>query len=278
MVDKIINYESQPLENSWYNTLVAIGSDPFPDLTNKYLEGEIVCDKISSIMTDFETIKLYGSNRYIDPDYTPLTDNIIREIKNGCGHLLFGVGHGSPFYWNTLWPYDFNSTIKDGGINVYDFPSLSNGEKLPLVVAMGCHNAQFNVTFLSTLLNKPYSGTYGIPIAECWSWSFTRKIGGGAIATLGNTGLGYGAGGEVGDRDGDGIDEPDIVEGYGGYLIRLFYETIEGGEYTLGDLWGESIRKYNDVYPGMAFQWDAKIIEEWTLIGDPSLEVGGRNK
>jgi len=223
-------------------------------------------------MTDFEKIKLYSSNRYNDSDYTPLTVNILRELSEGCGHLFLD-GHGTPGYWTTGWPNA--EPILNGGINVYDILTLSNNDKLPICIIGGCHTSQFNVSFFSTLLNKSFTWTYGMPVAECLGWHLTRKIGGGSIATIGNTGLGYEGEGEYGDRDGDGLNEPDCVEAWGGYLERCFYKSLNDNNIVLGENWGNAIKKYLDIYPGMEDQWDTKVIEEWVLIGDPSLIIGG---
>ena len=277
MVQKIISYESTPLDPSWFQRMVVIGGDVFDDLDTDFVEGELVCEKALSFMTNVTPVKLYASNRYNNTEYTPLTSNIFRELTEGCGHLLFGIGHGSPWQWFTYWQNDFSNPINDGGLNVYDLLTLRNEQRLPICVSPACHNAQFNVTLLSTLLNSPYSWTYGVPTAECWSWLMTRKINGGSIATIGNTGLGYGAGGELGDRDGDGINEPDVIEAFCGYLEKSFYQCLGMVDHQpLGNAWGGSIRNYLQVYPGMDFQWDAKVVEEWTLLGDPSLMVGGK--
>ena len=47
-------------------------------------------------------------------------------------------------------------------------------------------------------------------------------------------------------------------------------------EYIPEDIIGSpyAIKNYLDVYPSMLNQWDTKVIEEWTLIGDPSLLIG----
>lgn len=273
IVNKIINYET-PKSNSWYDKIVLVAGDPFNDskVGTNYYEGELIADKISSYMDDFEIIKLYSSNRYNNSDYTPLTVNILREISKGCGHLFFD-GHGTPGYWTTGWPNA--EPISNGGINVYDILSLSNNDKNPICIIGGCHTSQFNVSFLSTLFNYSYTWTYGMPIAECLSWHLTRKFNGGSIATIGNTGLGYEAEGEYGDRDGDGLNEPDCVEAWGGYLERCFYKSLNDNNIVLGEAWGNAIKKYLDIYPSMEDQWDTKVIEEWVLIGDPSLIIGG---
>jgi hypothetical protein len=275
MVDKIITYETLNIDSSWYDKIVLVAGDPFNDsiVGTNFFEGELIADKIASYMDDFEKIKLYSSNRYTNPDETPLTKNIIREFNEGCGHIFFD-GHGNPGSWNTGW--ENGEPILDGGINVYDVLSLSNGDKTPLCIIGGCHTSQFNISLFSTTLNKPYTWTYGLPVAECLGWHLTRKIDGGSIATIGNTGLGYEAEGEFGDRDGDGLNEPDCVEAWGGYLERCFYKSFADSNMILGESWANAIKSYLDVFPGMESQWDTKVIEEWVLIGDPSLNIGGK--
>ena len=102
-----------------------------------------------------------------------------------------------------------------------------------------------------------------------------RKIGGGSLATQGNTGLGYGAVGEHGDLDGDGILEEDIAEKLGGFYFLMFYEAFHEGATMLGDVWAGAETKYCDTHPGMGYQADAKTLQQQALLGDPSLKIDG---
>jgi len=258
MVDKIINYETGTSGSPWFNKMVGIGGDSHDDAG----------------MADFDPVKLYASYKDTDPQHIPSADNIKREISAGCGFLLFD-GHGHPGSWNTHWPGEFNWGDTPGGITCYDFPKLSNGDKLPICLVGGCHNSQFNITLLATLLEKPYMWTHGFAFPECFSWWLTRKIGGGSIATMGNTGLGYGAVGDHGDVDGDGVDLPDTLEAVGGYQIHMFFKTYSEGVDILGEVWGGAQSKYLDTFPGMDDQIDCKTVEQWPLLGDPSLKIGG---
>jgi len=275
MVNKIINYETSTAGSSWFSKMVGVGGDSHHDAGTNYVEGEVVCDYIfETYMADFDPVKLYASYKDTDPQHTPSADNIKREISAGCGFLLFD-GHGHPGSWNTHWPGEFNWADTPGGITCYDFPKLSNGDKLPICIVGGCHNSQFNITLFATLLEKPYMWTHGFAFPECFSWWLTRKIGGGSIATMGNTGLGYGAVGNHDDVDGDGVDLPDTLEAVGGYQILNFYKTYNEGIDILGEVWGGAQRKYLDTFPGMEDQIDCKTVEQWPLLGDPSLKIGG---
>lgn len=278
MVNKIINYEKEPADPSWYNKMVVVAGDSHDDTPygTNYPEGEVICDKALSYMAGFSHVKLYASNKDTDPDHTPIIANIKREIDAGCGHLVF-EGHANPASWVTHWPGDFDEWA--GGINIFDFPKLRNDGKLPICcIAGGCHNSQFNVTILATMLdrdNSKHMWTYGMPVPECWSWWLTRKIGGGAIATIGYTGLSYTAVGEEGDLDGDGVNDPDCIEALSGYLGIQFYKTFNEGIDILGEAWGSALNKYLNTFPGMDEQSSAKHAEQWPLLGDPSLKIGG---
>lgn len=275
LVNKIINYEKEPSSSSWFYKMVGIGGDSHEDSGTNYVEGEVACDYVfDTYMTEFSPTKLYASYKTSNPSYVPSKENIVREISAGCGHLLF-EGHGHPGSWNTHWPNEFTWDDTPGGIDIYNFPKLSNDEKLPVCVIGGCHNSQFNVTLFSTLLKQPFTWTHGLPTPECFSWHLVRKIGGGTIASLGNTGLGYGAIGNHGDQDGDGIDLPDTLEAVGGYQIVCFYKTLDEGKDILGEAWGGAQKKYLDTYPGMEDRTDCKTVEQWPLLGDPSLKIGG---
>ena len=95
------------------------------------------------------------------------------------------------------------------------------------------------------------------------------------MSIQGNTALGYGAVGEHGDLDGDGLNLPDTAEAVGGYQQVCFYKTYNDGADILGELWGGAEKKYIDTYPGMEDKIDCKTVQQWVLHGDPSLKIGG---
>jgi Peptidase family C25 len=278
MVSKIISYEKTSADPSWFQKIVVVAGDPYDDQGTNYPEGELIGEKAVSYLPGFDARKLFASYRDTNPKLTPLSENIIREINQGCGFLFFD-GHGGPTWWNTFWPGEFDSMIQQGGLSVAQFPQIRNGDWLPVCIIGGCHNNLFNVSLLSTVTdprNKRSSWSNGIPTLECWGWSLTVKKNGGAIATIGNTGLGLEAGGEVGDLNGDGVNEPDCIESLCGYLETQFFKSYQTNQIkVLGKAWCHTIAEYLRVYPGMDEWSDAKTLEQWILFGDPSLRIGG---
>lgn len=257
IVNKIINYEKVKSSFTWFKNMVHVAGDTYTD--NDYNEGEVNSQDIIDNMTEFNHNKLWTS-------IGTLTDqvDVIKAINYGCGFLFF-AGHGGPISWSTHPPQDHETWIN--GLDVYNMKYLKNKDMLPVCIVGGCHNSMFNNTFFS----KSWMGRkLGI---ECWSWYLTRKIGGGSIATIGNTALGYGPEDKLNQSLGGG----------GGYLSRYFFKEYgQHGTEILGKIWKNSITTYLNKHP---IKWDknsfddttidVKTVQEWVLIGDPSLRIGG---
>ncbi|MBC7081766.1 MAG: hypothetical protein H5T44_05960 [Thermoplasmatales archaeon] len=261
MIDKIINYENKPFEN--FKKFILVGGDSYDD-NHKYIEGELATWEAYKYMQDFEAIKLWASE--IDLS----SKNIVNAINEGAGFAYF-CGHGNPMSWSTHKPGNFNEW--EEGLQIFDMPFLRNGYELPIVVIGGCHNSQFNVSiFYSFDKEKVWKGENA---PECWSWWFTRKINGGAIATIGNTGLGY-HGSE--DENKDGI--PDYLQVLDGWLEINFFRIYKEGVDILGMLHSQTIKEFIDYFPGdsnmpLKYIIDVKVVQEWLLLGDPTLKIGG---
>lgn len=275
MVDKIITYESTPAAPSWFKKIVVVGGENWDDNETNYLEGELMCNKTLSYMPEFTPVKIYASNKE-HGGLVPNAKDIVTTITQGCGFLYF-AGFGNTKTWSTHWPGNFSINNWTGGINNQNIAKLKNNEKLPICIASGNSLSQFNVTILKSIFDRYGMHTYQ-PCLQCWSWRLTRKINGGSIATIGDTGATYGMMGETGDINGDGINEPDCIERLSGYMAPQFFKTYNESHALLGAVFGETIKRYLDTFPGMNDQGDCKIIEEWTLLGDPSLMIGGYTK
>jgi hypothetical protein len=263
VVKKIINYESTgSADKSWYNTFVGVAGKTFNYYEGKP-DGEYLCDLAynytKNAIPDLKQVCLYTTNRD-SGGLTPVPKDIIKTINKGAGFVDF-EGHGNPYAWNTIWfdgVYPENWT---GGVNLFLFPFISNGKKLPVVIVGGCHNALYNVTLLKSLLDK--DGTsyfcYGLPVPVCFCWGLVVKPRGGAIASTGCTGYGFGSN-----------DDPNSLSAA---LEMNFFYQIGNGSANLGDAHSGAIRKYvseNDI-----LQIDAFCITNWQVFGDPSLKFGG---
>ena len=202
--------------------------------------------------------------------------DVIEAFSKGSGFTFFS-GHGSPAVFVNHKPgIPGNRRPADvEGLKVIDFPTppyfpmerLSNNYKNPIVVVGGCHNAMFNVSFIPTLLDKRNAWNthcYGTPTAECWAWWITRLSKRGAIACIGNTGYGYGVLGE--DCTTGGVDNWITTE--------LFVQYGTNGHDVLGDAHAMTLKSYIDNI-GKSDKTDAKTVQQWVLLGDPSLKIGG---
>ena len=269
MVEKIINYETTTYGQQWFKKIVAVGGDTFPGEDDPYYEGELATSKSVEYMQGFDAVKLYTSDHTLGN-----ANDVINAVSQGCGFLNF-EGHGNPMGWATHPPHDENTWID--GLKVQEMHQLSNKGMYPVCVVGGCHNSQFNVSLLNLLkiyegYQEWYSYIYkGEMSPESWSWWIVRMAEGGAIASIGCTGLGYGT---IGDFDGDGI--PDCIQYLGGFIDSEFFRVYaQEGKDILGEAYGTTLTNYIAKFPPMEDKIDAKTVQEWVLMGDPSLKIGG---
>ncbi|MFO7678117.1 MAG: hypothetical protein R6V50_07050 [Thermoplasmatota archaeon] len=100
-----------------------------------------------------------------------------------------------------------------------------------------------------------------------WSWKLVNNLNGGSIAAIGFTGLcWYSA-----EYEGAGSN----------WLSLQFFKEYDSGEKVIGKIWIECITKFVSENPidwnapsGSGSCIDAKTVQEWALLGDPSLIIG----
>jgi hypothetical protein len=269
VVDKIIQYENG-CDPSWFNRVVLAAGDTFNDVSgDNYLEGELANQRAAEILDGFDAVKVWWTEGNFKQK------NVVNAIGNGCGFVHFS-GHGSPGMWMAK---DFTEDPAGKyllGLDVYHMPLLKNGYKLPVVIIGGCHNSMFNATLFGSLVGciKSLTGDptwYWMPISECFGWWLVKQPNGGAIATMGCTGLGLG---RVGDHDQDDI--PDSLQYLLTWLELRFFELYsQHGIDNLGETWGTAIADYIETFDCVRDKGNRKTVEEWVLLGDPSLKIGG---
>ena len=253
VVSKIIHYEQETYGQSWFKNLVLCGGDSFNNLLIERIlgfhasEGIYTCDKIASVMKDFNPIKLYAKSIF-PSKYSPLPNNINNAINDGAGFVLFS-GHGSPTTWVTHPPslMFINFIYKSS-----DIINLSNNNKLPIIVFCSCSNGDF-------------SKETGVPTPI--AWEFIKKEGGGAIATFATTTLAVSTIGSL------------CLDRLTGYITLHLFQTYSSGKNNAGIMLGQAQTDYLNDDDAMQFHQvaDYLTIEEWILFGDPSLRVGGYN-
>jgi len=263
MVHKIITYETTTFVTPWFHTMLVAAGDTYPALTNPNWtgsEGEYYGDRAIENMSGFTPTRLYTSDGTFSTK-----DDIIKEFRKGFGFAYF-VGHGSPKQWGN---HPANSTEFIQGPNSNDMWRFRNKDRLPVCVVSGCHNSQFDVCLIRGFnKTKRWRQEY---IPECWSERILRVQTGGAIAALGCTGLGYTKEDKTSFKGGINELEGAFFNAYGQHNTTV-----------LGDTWAAAITWYAQTYPvnwgsqAWGDSWiDAKVIQSWELLGDPSLHIGG---
>jgi hypothetical protein len=267
LVDKIITYETTAYDSGWFTTFVGVAGDTYPNEGDPYYEGELATEAAFNLLEGFTPSFLWTSTEtFTGPDV------VIDEISKGCGFAHFS-GHGNPSTWGNHPPHsdDFIS-----GPTCFDMNKMTNKDELPVVLVGGCHNAQYNVSLLNILKGILQDGLqyfstesplgkfwYKEWVPRCWAWAMLKTSRGGSIAVIANTGLGYGKAGE------------NCLEERGRFMEVLFFQSYNEGHDNLGETHAYDIMYYMDEYPPMEDLIDCKIAQQWALLGDPSLQIGG---
>ena len=264
MVKKIIKYESSgPAAKPWYTNFVGVGGKTF-DYYGGKPDGEYLCDLAYNYtklaIPDLKLTEVYSSNRDTT-GVVPDAKGIGGAITQGAGFVDF-EGHGSPLTWDTIWfdgEYENHDWV--GGFGLTDFWRARNGDKQPVIIIGGCHNALYNVSVLPAMKDKSGKSyfAYGYPAPVCLCWMLLIKPSGGGIASTGDTGYGFGYGGNPVTLSGE--------------LESNFFYKIGHGSTNLGQTHGSAIQKF--IAEEEIGQLEAFCITEWALLGDPSLQFGG---
>ncbi len=209
--------------------------------------------------------------------------DVVDALSEGAGFVFFS-GHGSPGVWANHYPGipGNRQHAEIIGLSVSDlegsphFPmdKISNEGKPFICIVGGCHNSQFNVSIALSAIdwfNKRYMNTYGYPVPECWSWYIVKQKNKGAIASIGNTGYGYG-----------NLGEWCTIGGVDNWITTEFFRVYaEEALPVLGNVYAGAISNYITHFheffqPDLHEGWDAgdlKTVEQWVLLGDPSLQL-----
>jgi hypothetical protein len=248
VVDKIIHYETETYGMDWFSNMIFIGGNTFR--WNPGYEGEENNEIIMEIMSDFNPTIIWTSKR----NFNRRTIN--NAINEGAGFLDYS-GHGFEHGMGTYPPalnrlkFYFTPYIKN----------LVNEYKLPIMFFDACLTAKLDFVLQDILDYKEYrvfnilakilNIDTSVPL-PVFAWCFVKHEGGGAIATIGATRTAYGG-----------------VDSGAGKISIEFFSAYEDSE-TLGQMMTQAQNGYITDVPNDAF-----TVEEFTLLGDPSLKIGG---
>jgi len=261
MINKIITYEQVTYDQIWFQKIILAGGDTFP-LTKgspfNVFEGEITNVKVGQQLPGFEKVFLWASEKNLN------AKKFNDAISEGAGFVSY-AGHGFEHGWGTYRP----NAIIDGNLIIYYSPfikGIDNEHRLPIVFFDACLTAKFDFNIsdligyyglkariVNLLLGRYTPDEYFSPFA----WSFIKHERGGGIAAVGATRPAY----TFVDKDG--------VYAGAGYLDVHFFKAYEEGV-TAGEM---LTRSQFDYINNVGF--DVFTIEEYELLGDPSLRVGG---
>jgi hypothetical protein len=273
IVDKIIGYENVKAAESWFKTMLLIAGDTYPEHSPGY-EAEIDTDISASYMTGFNFNRLWASTGTLTGQ-----EDVEEAINDGAGFIHM-AGHANPSSLVTYPPEDANKENKIIILQIFNIfkplkfnPKLRNKDEYPVIVIGGCHNSQINVSLSHILTGiKKYGFSeyfshrfyYMEWIPRCFSWWLTIKENGGAIATMGNSGLGMGL---------PGLNYPNGLDGW--LLPRFFYNYGQLGKDQVGEAHSAAITDYVIEFDINSDDADRQMVEQWVLLGDPSLLIGG---
>jgi hypothetical protein len=200
--------------------------------------------------------------------------DVFQEMSKGQGFVFFS-GHGSPAVWANHYPgipgnrknsHIYGLKIFQMNLPLFPMRKIKNPYKNPVVVVGGCHNAMFNVSLIPTVLDRTNAKnmhSYGNPTPECWAWVLAKYPSTGAIATLGNTGYGYGILGA--GCTSNGVDN---------WITTEIFVQYGKGVDVLGETHSQAIESYIQTI-GLGDLGDKKTVTQFVLLGDPSLQLGG---
>jgi len=270
IVQKIIDYETNSNGEKWTKRVLLIGGDTNPGIGDPFpYEGEADCNYTQQCLENFNITKLIIS----DGTLTSYND-FIESFNIGNGFVLFH-GHGLQ---NSL----FTHTAEGEKIEVFHrkyISQLQNQNMYPIMVVGCCVTTEFDVgifnflTIFKNLKQHHYFFNFKYEcVPEVLSWDLIKQLDKGTIAHIGSSSTTWGA---EGDANHDDI--PDSVQnGYTTGLCIEFFKTIGEEEIDiLGDVYTTAITNIVENHSATEDRIQCKCVQEFQLIGDPSLKIGG---
>jgi hypothetical protein len=258
VVEKIITYENDSDSREWFNQMIVMAGDTFPEdhfPGAQGREGEEHTTDIMNIMNMFNHTIIWTSKGNFNKE------TINTELSKGAGFVFYS-GHGFP---NGICP-EGGSTDKTIHYYSRDINGLTNNFKLPIIFLTACSTAKLDFS-IAEILSYYLPGSLismlqSLPLLNlerlipCFAWNFVKYDGGGSIATIGSTHLILSAGYDYG-----GCHNPPY------YFFESYNQSDSLGEMVTAML----NRNIQDIPSDFLASY---TVMEHILLGDPSLRLG----
>jgi hypothetical protein len=216
MITRILGYEQNPPDGAWNQQVLFVADAYDPDAGDFAALSDIIAD--NHVPDSYSTDKVYSG---VTHSVSEARAAIISAINDGRLVVNY-IGHSSFEFWGTGNLFD-----------VSNIPSLTNTERLPLMLPMTCYEGFFH---------NPYTQSLGE--------SIVRAPNGGAIASWSPTGLGVATGHDFLNR---GVYDALFREG----ITQIGPATTYAKYY----LYANSGGFYHD------------LLDTYILFGDPALSI-----
>jgi hypothetical protein len=180
VVAKIITYETSAQDAAWRNRAVFLTDNSFDANGLPDRAGDFIADATASIALQppslvierlsYDPSPVHFTASWREPDHQQVSQRTRELLSNGAGLVTF-FGHSD--YWQ--WAVTSLSQKPSHLLELYEVDTLTNGERLPVVLAMTCFSSAFQ--------RPAYSGT---TIDE----RLVLHPAGGGVAVWGPTGQG----------------------------------------------------------------------------------------
>lgn len=236
VVQKIMTYENTTPGSAWFNRLILLGGDTFPSVGG-ISEGEVVTEHIASLLPGFTPVRLWTSTQGFRPW------KINKEISKGAGFVSYS-GHGFAYGIATS---EYDNPARKYYLLPYIL-GIRNKQRYPVMYFDACLTGAFDYQ------------VFGIDV-PCFAWALVKKQNTGAIAAVAATRVGFG-----------GFAGNPLLAG-ASRLHSSFFEAYSSGV-NLGEMFFQAQHAYiEEVFEAIIY--DPLTVQEFCLIGDPSLRVGG---
>ena len=240
LVNDILHYEQNALTGGWYLNANLHGTDTFAWAAEA--EGEYTLDQIeeSGYLAGFDIEKYYETKGTLSKAA------LVNGINGGIGIAAFS-DHGDHHCWG--------ATGQGSGIfDRDDAAGLTNANKLALFTFDACLCGSFDNELQPSL----WTDNPGESISE----ELLLNTGGGGIAVISATRVGWGDGGT------------NYVKHRSGFIDVSLYRSFQDGKRTPGRMLAGSVAYYLSEV-GNDDDKDHKTLTEYICLGDPSLALGG---